>query len=424
MPNPVLDRLQSQKQHQIDFVGQLLERVEAEERDLVDAERANLEHARERIAELEPQITQLVEFDSMVAAHHDSVGSLPAARRAGDPRPMSAGPAVEYRSAGHFIVDLMRARGLTRDRNTGQQLPADPDAGARVTRAIATQTTTDTPGLLPVPIIGQIVSLIDASRPFITSLGGALPMGGIPGKSFERPKITQHTLVGTQPGEKTELPSRKMTISPVTFTKQTEGGTVNVSRQDIDWTSPSAWDALVKDLADVYAVDTETVASTAFATSVVTNSTTVLTNDLKGWAAGLYAAAGQAYAGARRLPDRVWCSIDVWGQMGAVVDVAHLAFPPGTDGPSTNQPGAFGESDLSDFGGYVLQLPRIVVPAFPAGTCIVGNSSLFEVYEEVIGLLSVIEPSILGVEVAYGGYIAYGTLGETGFAKLVPPAGP
>ena len=49
-----------------------------------------------------------------------------------------------------------------------------------------------------------------------------------------------------------------------------------------------------------------------------------------------------------------------------------------------------------------------MVPTFPAGTCIVGPSSLYEAYEEVIGLLSVIEPSILGVQVAYGGYVAFG----------------
>jgi hypothetical protein len=52
------------------------------------------------------------------------------------------------------------------------------------------------------------------------------------------------------------------------------------------------------------------------------------------------------------------------------------------------------------------------------GTCIVGPSTLFEAYEEVIGLLSVIEPSILGVEVAYGGYVAWGHLEPGAFVPL------
>ena len=41
----------------------------------------------------------------------------------------------------------------------------------------------------------------------------------------------------------------------------------------------------------------------------------------------------------------------------------------------------------------------------------------------MIGLLSVVEPSILGVTVAYGGYVALGTLAGTAFVPLTAPAG-
>jgi hypothetical protein len=82
-----------------------------------------------------------------------------------------------------------------------------------------------------------------------------------------------------------------------------------------------------------------------------------------------------------------------------------------------------GGSSLASFRCDLLGVPRIVVPTFAAGTCIVGPSALFEVYEEVIGLLSVIEPSILGVQVAYGGYVAWGALQGTAFVPLTVPAG-
>jgi hypothetical protein len=82
-----------------------------------------------------------------------------------------------------------------------------------------------------------------------------------------------------------------------------------------------------------------------------------------------------------------------------------------------------GASTLASFRGDLLGVPRIVVPTFAAGTCIIGPSSLFEVYEEVIGLLSVIEPSILGVQVAYGGYLAWGSLAAPAFIPLTMPAG-
>ena len=41
-----------------------------------------------------------------------------------------------------------------------------------------------------------------------------------------------------------------------------------------------------------------------------------------------------------------------------------------------------------------------------------------EVYEERIGLLQAVNPSILGVQIAYGGYIAYNTLKPTAFCKV------
>src|SRR6516165_5473516 len=210
-----------------------------------------------------------------------------------------------------------------------------------------------------------------------------------------------------------------MVISPITFTKGTYGGTVDISRQDIDWTSPAAWDILIKDLADVYAVQTETAVAAAFKAASTATPVAVATNDLKGWALALYTAAMHSYQAAFRMPDRIWCSLDVWAALGSLVDVARLVIPQ----DRVSEMGAPGTSELASFNGDLLGVPRIVVPTFVAGTCLVGNSSLFEVYEEVIGLLSVVEPSILSVQVAYGGYVAFGTLSATGIVPLTVPAG-
>ena len=415
MPNAVLDRLAAERAAQVTFVDEMLSRVDSEGRDMVDAEQSNLAAARERIAALDEQIEPIAEFE---ASRQTAVAAMSALRTGGAERPAGAvgldgsRPAT-YGSAGAFIVDTLRARGFMTDPRSGQRLPADPDAAARVRYAVENQTTADTPGLLPHPIVGGVVNLIDASRPFITSIGGGRSMGGIPGKTFGRPKITQHTLAGEQVGEKTQLPSRKMIIGEVAFTKKTKGGSVDVSRQDIDWTSPAAWDILVRDLADSYAIDTENEAADAFAAGAATvnAATPVAANTLEGWSTALYAAAGKVYASSKRLPDRIWCSVDVWGKLGPLVDL-QLA--------STKN---FGSSSLDSFAGAVLQVPRIVVPSFAAATCIVGTSAAFEVYEEVIGLLTAVEPSILGVEVAYGGYIAFNYVFAEGVAPLTAPAG-
>jgi hypothetical protein len=417
MPNAVLIRKRQERADQLSFVDELLTKVEADGgRDLVDAEIKNLEAARQRVQELDAQIVPLEEHEIMTARHQETAGLYVPQDRPGPSRQaIGHGPESAWPSAGAFMTDLLRARGYMADPRSGARLPADPNAAARIQYALENQTTADTPGLLPHTIVGGVVNLIDASRPFITSIGGGRPMGGIPGKTFGRPKITQHTLVGIQAAEKTELPTRKMIIGEVPFTKVTKGGAVDVSRQDIDWSSPAAWDILVRDLADSYAIDTENEAADSFAAgaSAVNAATPVATGDLEGLATALYTAAGLVYSSSKKLPDRIWMGADMWGRLGPVLDLACC----------TN--GSVGDSSLTSFSGNLFQVSRVVVPSFPPGTVIIGNSTAFEVYEEVIGLLTAVEPSLLGVEVAYGGYIAFNYVAAEGVAPLgAIPAAP
>jgi HK97 family phage major capsid protein len=417
MSNAVLARLQQQRDEQITFVDGMLSRIDAEGRDLVQAEQDNLTAARQRIDELDKQIKPIEEFEARKAA--SSAGHpVPAGGARTEPRNLdTTGSSPTYRSAGAYLVDFVAARG-----RPGQA--PDEAARARIQKA-ANQTTLDSPGLLPEPVVGEVVNVLDAARPLITTLGPR-PMGGIPGTQFSRPVVTQHTRVGKQTGEKVALPSRAMKITPVPFVKETHGGSVDVSRQDIDWTSPSAWDALIRDLADIYGLDTEFAVSTDMATQV-TQTVPAATDDLKGIADALYAAALLAYRGgaaagepaAGKLPDYVWVSLDMWARLGPVVDANVLAFPPTGLVPDTA-----GESRLDSFAGNILRLPRVVVPTFPDGTIILGNSALWEVYEEVVGLLTAVEPSLFGVEVAYGGYVAFAPLNADAFAAITLPAAP
>lgn len=412
MPNVVLERLREERQHQIDFIDELLNRVDADGgRDLVDAEQGNLQVARERIAQLDAQITPIAEFEDLREA-----GAEGARRHLGGPRPTSPDdnatlterggrrslsgdePAPQYRSAGGYLVDYLRARGVP------GQAEADPGAVARITRA--NQTTANSTGVLPTPIIGDIVSLIDSSRPLITSVG-ARGLAGIPGKTFHRPKVTTHASVAAQAAEMDTLSSTAMVIGSVDFSKVTYGGTVQVSRQDIDWTSPSAWDALLTDLAAVYARQTEAAICSLFAGGV-TQSVTLTGTGLEAWSAGLYEAAATVYDGGFRLPDRIWVSTDMWATLGALTDLARMSGS-GRD---------LMTSDLASFSGDIFSLPRIVAPNLPSGTVVVGSSSLFEVYEEQIGLLSAIEPSVLGVSIAYGGYLAAGFMEANAFCSV------
>jgi HK97 family phage major capsid protein len=408
MPNAVLESLLAQRAEQIATMDAILAQVE--DRDLVDAEKGLLEAARKRIADLDAQIEPLQEYEKLHDTHNDAVGSLPRPIPA-QPRSLDRQDRFEYRSPGAFLVDYLRANGIT------ERGVRDEAAAARVysARAVADQKTSDTPGILPTPIVGTVVNLIDANRPLITSLGGAKPMGNIPGTTFTRPKITQHAQAGLQAGEKTQLPSQKMTIGSVSLTKKTYGGTVDISRQDIDWSSPAAWDILIQDLADQYALQTEQAVATDFVTFATGVAPPALPAApvLADWTKALYTAAMHSYQAGQRMPARIWCSLDVWAALGSLVDTARIVMP-----ATGNLDTAAGSSSLADFRGDVLGLPRVVVPLAPAKTCIVGPADLYEAYEEVIGLLSVVEPSILGVQVAYGGYVAFGTLAAGAYVKL------
>lgn len=425
--NPVLARLLAERAQQVEFIDQLLARVETEGRDLVDAERSNLDGARQRIGELDAQIQPLQEFEDLRGAHQATVGQFVAPRDRGESvRELGRGGATTtrgvdgcgYETAGEFLVDYIRAVGYP------AQGGVKPDAAAarRVSdaigrdiaelRAIENVTTAQIPALLPKPIVGELLTDLDASRPFVQSIG-VRPLSQ-PGKTFSRPVITQHTQVGEQAAEKTDLVSRQLIVGGVDFTKKTFGGAVNVSRQAIDWSDPSAWDALLTDLQNVYGADTDDAAAAAFETAI-TATVPVADASIDALIDALYAAAAaivadptmEGRASALRLPDKIWTSADMWAQIGAALSKARLAL--------LQSPG---DASPTSFNGDLLSIPRIMVPGFPEGTVIIGRSNRTEFYEERIGLLSAVEPRILGIEIAYGGYAAYGTLDPTAFAKL------
>lgn len=417
--NPTLARLYTERDEQTAFIDQLLASVEEEGRDLVDAERRNLEAAEKRIKELDEQIEPLESWEKRREAHRSRIPQPDAQPApAGQRQALTVEPReVKYRSAGAFVVDLIRARGYE-----GEKVKPDPEAAQRVEAAMqvrVNQTTTETPGLLPNTIIGEILSDLDGSRPFVNSIG-AKDMTSIPGKVFTRPKVTQHTQTTKQAAEKAELGSRQFKVEGVPFTKETFGGWLNVSRQDIDWTSPAAWDALITDLQLEYGADTDDFAAVVFATGV----TQVVTYDdestdrLGELIKALYAAAqtaataaGTKRASALRLPNHIWVSIDQWASLGTAIDRVR-ALVMGSSSP--------GDASPVTFAGSILDVPRTMVPGLPAGSLIVGRTQLFEYYEERVGVLSAVEPKILGVEVAYGGYAASGFLDATGFVKITP----
>lgn len=379
------------------FIDGIVEGAESETRDLTVQEMELVTRARERISACAAQVEPLNEARRISS---ESARRIAEINRTID-RDAGRTPApIEYRSAGAYLIDRWQA-GLGID-----------DARGRLElfhRAAAHQTTGDNPGLLPEQILGPVVNYIDASRPLVNALGARqLPSG-----SWSRPRVTQHTQVGAQTGEKTELVSRKMTIGKLPVTAQTFGGYVNVSRQDIDWSQPSIMDLVISDLAAQYAIDTEVEACSELTAAAPAGPTLPTgANDAAAVSGALWGAAASVLAAV--------------GGAGRIIAVAPPAmmgligplFPPVN--PSNAQSSGFSTASLaSGLAGSIAGIPVYVSNGMAANTILVASTAAAEVYEDRIGALQVVEPSVLGVQVAYAGYFASLVIEANGLSKIV-----
>jgi HK97 family phage major capsid protein len=379
----MISRLAGEIEEQQTFQDKLLDDANREGRDLTDTEMELFTRSRDEMQKRSSQLQPLREAAEISQASREMVSDL-AIRTPG----MGERPAeVEYRSAGAYILDFWKA-GL------GQE-----ESRRRIqtfNRAAAHQTTGDNPGLLPAQMIAPVINFIDESRPVVNALGAR----DLPAGSWNRPKISQHTAVAPQAGEKTELTSRKMIIGMVPVTAVTYGGYVNVSRQNIDWSQPQIMDLVISDLAGVYAQETEKALCTAI--DGATTAGPVIPTGAATAAAvagAIWASVGSVYA-ATKGAGRVFIAVspDMLGLVGPL-------FPPVN--PQNAQSSGFSAADFgSGAQGQISGLPVVVSAGFDAGTIIVLSTAAVEVYEDRIGSLQVVEPSVLGVQVAYAGYFA------------------
>ena len=215
--------------------------------------------------------------------------------------------------------------------------------------------------------------------------------------------ITQHVAVDKQAAEKDLTASQKMTIGKIPVTADTFAGHLNISRQDIKWTSPGILQIVFEDFAAVYATATDNEACEDFAASV-TNTAPVATWDAAGIYAATFDAAADSLIASNGLPDTLWVSPDVWGRLGGVQTDAGAPLFPGMN------PGGVSGSPM----GFSL----VVDPHFPTGTMIQGPRRYAEWYEDVDGLMQVGEPDVLGQLVGYAGFGAFVNVLPAAYTKF------
>ena len=266
--------------------------------------------------------------------------------------------------------------------------------------------TTDTPGLLPVPVLGPLFQDVNFVRPVVSAFG-ARAMPATQSKTFVRPTITTHTSAATQT-EGSAVSATTMVIASNTVTKTTVAGQVTMTRQDMDFTDPAAMQLVLNDLAGEYLISTDNSAADNLVSGKTASGSTwtVTAGDPTSLINSLYDAAREIAEDSNYFPTHLCVSPDVWEKLGSQLD-------------SNKRPvlgyvtdGVVGQNSLGKVGGLgyntmnVMGLSLVVDNNFANGTMLVVYAPGFEIYEAQQGILSVDVPSTLSRTFSYYGYFA------------------
>jgi len=308
-------------------------------------------------------------------------------------------------SAGEYLA-AMHAGGDTFANVNAAYKEAVRDQQTALQAAAGDVLTTDTPGLLPVPVLGPVFQDLNFVRPVVTAFG-ARSMPNTPSKTFIRPTITTHTSAATQT-EGSAVSATTMVIASNTVTKSTVAGQVTLTMQDMDFTDPSSMNIILNDLAGEYLIKTDDIAADALvAGKTASGSTwTVTAGDPTSLINSLYDAAREITEDSNYFPTHLCVSPDVWEKLGAQLDSSKRPVL----GYTTN--GVLGQNALGRVGGMgysdmdVMGLKLVVDNNFASGTMLVVYAPGFEIYEAQQGVLSIANPSTLSRTFSYYGYFS------------------
>jgi HK97 family phage prohead protease len=269
--------------------------------------------------------------------------------------------------------------------------------------------TTDTPGLLPVPVLGPVMANLGYQRPVVSAIGArAMPDGGNQ-KTFVRPTWTTHPSVATQSTELTAVSATTPVIASNVVTKTTLAGSVTLSVQDIDFTSPAALEIILTDLVGQYMLQSDALACSRITTGASASGSTwtVTANDPSTLIAAIYDAATDILSATNFLPDHVFVSPDVWKKLGSQLDGDKRPVFPYTGAAGLMGVNGIGTANVTvanTFNPFGLNL--VADRAFADNTLVVARGVGIEFYEQVRGLQSVEVPGTLGRTFSYYGYVA------------------
>lgn len=274
--------------------------------------------------------------------------------------------------------------------------------------------TTDTPGVLPTPIVSPVYNNFIGRRPVVDAVGvRAMPAGG---KVFIRPEVTTHTSIGASIAEQSPT-AGTMVVFNNQVTKQIFGGYVNISEADIDWTDPAILSVVLDDMGRIYANATDNYAADQLASgaTVTQNFTATSYGDPSYWASWIAGAASTILTSSNgNLPTHLFLAPSIWQGLLSLSDTADRPLFPQV-GPMN----AFGNLAPGQANGNAFGLQVVVDRNFANDTFIIGDASGYELFEQQKGAISLDSPSTLSRVIAFRGYFAALMIDSSKFVKGV-----
>jgi HK97 family phage major capsid protein len=295
-----------------------------------------------------------------------------------NPLPEAAKPKI---SKGDWVQTVVRLM-------TGERIPEVQ------MRDLADVITTDNAGVVPPAFLTELIGVIDASRPFLSSTRRLeIPSSGM---KLTVPVIQQRPTAGVQSAEKVEVDSQKTIITAEDFNAITIAGAGDLSIQIIKRSSPSFLNLWMELLGEAYAIEAEDQAVLALLNSIggVGAATSLDPEDLS-----LGAAFVASFDAIRRPPDTIWLSTQAVGEfIDAKADTTNQPLYPGLRASATAAGGVE---------GVISGLRPVHVPTLDAhgAYALVGPSSGFAWAEDGTFTLQVDVPATAGRDVAIVGIL-------------------
>ena len=280
--------------------------------------------------------------------------------------------------------------------------------------------TESNPGILPEIIVQSIYNNFVGMRPVVDAFGARpMPMGG---QIFIRPAVSQNVSMAKQSAQNATLQAGTYQIDKLSVTKETYGGYVQISEQDIMFTTPEILGSLLDDMGRIYANTTDNVAADALVTATSQTQAFGDPTAPEDWVSWIATAAQTILTNSNgNLPNALFVSPKYWGKLIGLADTTGRPLFPNL-GPQN----ALGNLEASFGQGMAFGLNVVVDRNFADETVILGCAGTspgnptgagFECYGLPQGAIAIDVPSQLARTLAFRGQFAVLMIDDTKFVQ-------